>query len=193
MTRLQIIPFRMLSCMASSWMLAAGAVSPAMAAPGHYPISAEQVAATMDRIGMRIAPDQVTLLTEVVATTSAPRLRVNSVEPWSDGRLRARLECESPEQCLPFFVGLRVNGAQSEAAGALPELPVAAPRLARAIAIRNGDEAILRLDSERVHIRLSVICLENGAQGQTIRVTTKDRKMTYRAQVVDGATLQGRL
>jgi hypothetical protein len=186
MTRVQII---------LSWTLAAGAVFPAMAAPGRYPISVEQVAATMGRMGIRIAPEQVTLLTQVVATTSAPRLVVHSVEPWSDGRLRARLECESPEQCLPFFVGLRVNGDQSQAAGAQTEAPAAlsSSRLPKAIAIKNGDEAVLRLDSERVHIRLSVICLENGAQGQTIRVTSKDRKMTYRAQVVDGATLQGRL
>ena len=190
MTRVQTILPLMLS-----GMLAAGAVSPAMAASGHYPISAEQVAATMDRMGMLIAPEQVMLLTQVVATTSAPRLRVNSVEPWSDGNFRARLECESPEQCLPFFVGLRVNGDQSQAAGAQTEAPAAlwSSRLPKAIAIKNGDEAVLRLDSERVHIRLSVICLENGAQGQMIRVTSKDRKMTYRAQVVDGATLQGRL
>lgn len=185
MTRMQII---------FPWVLAAGAASYAMAAPGRYPISAEQVAATMGRMGMQIAPEQVTLLTQVVATTSAPRLRVNSVEPWSDGRLRARLECESPEQCLPFFVGLRVNGDQSQAASAQSAPAVfSISRLPKAITIRNGDEAILRLDSERVHIRLTVICLENGAQGQTIRVTSKDRKMTYRAQVVDGATLQGRL
>jgi hypothetical protein len=185
MTRLQIV---------LSWMMAIGAAYPAVAASGHYPINAEQVAATMNRMGMRVAPEQVTLLTQVVATTNAPRLRVNSVEPWNDGSLRARLECESPEQCLPFFVGLRVNGGQSQA-GAQPDASaiVSSSRLPKAIAIRNGDEAILRLDSERVHIRLSVICLENGAQGQTIRVTTKDRKMTYRAQVVDGATLQGRL
>ena len=45
MTRVQII---------LSWTLAAGAVFPAMAAPGRYPISVEQVAATMGRMGMRI-------------------------------------------------------------------------------------------------------------------------------------------
>lgn len=184
--RVQII----LSC-----VLAGSAVSPAMAASGRYTISAEQVAATMNRMGMQVAAGQVTLLTQVVSTTSAPRLRVNSVEPWNDGRLRARLECESPEQCLPFFVGLRVNGDQPAPADDAPASAagVAATGSTRNFAIKSGNEAVLRLDSERVHIRLTVICLENGALGQTIRVTSKDRKMTYRAQVIDGTTLQGRL
>jgi hypothetical protein len=49
------------------------------------------------------------------------------------------------------------------------------------------------LDSDRVHIRLSVICLESGVPGQTIRVTGKDRKLVYRAEVIDGSLLKGRL
>jgi flagella basal body P-ring formation protein FlgA len=49
------------------------------------------------------------------------------------------------------------------------------------------------LDSERVHIRLSVICLQNGAPGQMIRVTGKDRKLVFTAQVIDGGLLKGRL
>ena len=42
---------------------------------GHYAISTEQIAATMGRLGMQIAPAQVTLLSDVVATNPAPRLR----------------------------------------------------------------------------------------------------------------------
>jgi flagella basal body P-ring formation protein FlgA len=49
------------------------------------------------------------------------------------------------------------------------------------------------LDSERVHIRLSVICLENGAPGQMIRVTGKDHRLVFTAQVIDGSLLKGRL
>jgi hypothetical protein len=184
MTRFRLILF----C-----MLASGAAVAAMGAQRRYPISTAQIAATMDRMGIEIAPSQVTLLTEVVATTTAPRLRVRSIEPWGDQQMRARLECDSADECLPFFVGLRVNGAQQAAdAAPAPAAPVTAGS-PRTFAMKNGDEAILRLDSERVHIRLSVICLENGTLGQTIRVTTKDRKMTYHAQVIDGTTLQGRL
>ena len=47
--------------------------------------------------------------------------------------------------------------------------------------------------ADRVHIRLSVICLQNGAPGQMIRVTGKDRKLVFTAQVIDGNLLKGRL
>jgi len=59
--------------------------------------------------------------------------------------------------------------------------------------VRSGSPATLMLDSDRVHIRLSVICLENGAPGQRIRVTGKDHRLVFTAQVIDGSLLKGRL
>src|ERR1700679_724312 len=178
-----------------SCMIVGAAALPAVAAPGHYAISAEQIAATMSRMGMTILPEQVTLLTEVVATRVAPVLKVRSIERWDDQRMMARMECQNQDECLPFFVGLRVNqgdatqthGRSSQAYSAGPTLP------SKAFVVRSGSPATLLLDSDRVHIRLSVICLQNGAPGQLSRVTGKDRKLGFTAQVIDGGLLKGKL
>ena len=51
----------------------------------------------------------------------------------------------------------------------------------------------LLLEGNHVHIRLTVICLENGTKGQTIRVASKDRKLTYKAEVIEDSTVRGSL
>jgi hypothetical protein len=178
-----------------SCMIVSAAAYPAVAAQGQFAISTEQIAATVSRMGVQISPQQVTLLTDVVATKQFPLLKVRSIERWDDQRMMARMECRNQGECLPFFVGLRVNqgdaiqasGGSSQAYGTAPSLP------SRAFVVRSGSPATLLLDSDRVHIRLSVICLQNGAPGQMIRVTGKDRKLVFTAQVIDGNLLKGRL
>jgi flagella basal body P-ring formation protein FlgA len=59
--------------------------------------------------------------------------------------------------------------------------------------VKAGSPATLLLDGDHVHIRLSVICLQNGITGQTIRATSKDHTVVYTAEVVDGGVLKGRL
>jgi hypothetical protein len=180
------------------WMLLAAAVCSAAAAPGHYAISTDQIAATMSRFGMQIAPDQVKLLTDVVSTTTDPRLAVRSIQPWGNQRMMVRLECESREQCLPFFVGLQIGqGSDTQSSASASQhgsnFGPASTASSKNYAVRSGSPATLQLDGERVHIRISVICLENGAPGQTIRVTGKDHRLVYSAQVMGGGQLQGRL
>jgi hypothetical protein len=188
---------KQLKAILSCTLFAAG-VCPAVAEPGHYAISTEQIAATVSRMGIQILPKQVTLMTDVVATKVSPVLKVRSIERWSNQRLIARLECENREECLPFFVGLRVNQSDASASSgtSLQRSPLFNSGLAgssKAFVVRSGSPATLMLDSERVHIRLSVICLENGAPGQMIRVTGKDHRLVFTAQVIDGSLLKGRL
>lgn len=170
------------------------AASGVSARAASYPISREQVAAAVNRLGVPVVPEQVTLLADVVATTSAPRLTVRSIEPWGNQRMTARVECESSDQCLPFFVTLNTGSgsAAQSAAVAQTYLPVQASS-PKHFAVRSGTPATLLLDGDRVHIRLSVVCLESGAPGQTIRVTDREHKMVFHAQVVDGGLLRGRL
>jgi hypothetical protein len=179
-------------------VLFAAAVCPAVAAPGQYAISTEQIAATVSRMGMQVLPEQVTLLTDVVATKASPALKVRSIERWTNERMMARLECENREECLPFFVGLRMGQSGAAASSGSPSqgaklFDSGATGSSKAFAVRSGSPATLMLDSERVHIRLSVICLENGAPGQMIRVTGKDHRLVFTAQVIDGSLLKGKL
>ena len=180
-----------------SSMILAAAASTASAATGHYAISKEEIAATMGRFGMQISPAQVTLLSDVVATNPAPRLTVRSIQAWGSQRMMARLECESQGTVLAFFCQTsdgkwrRCTDRRSVSKPATSFIP--AQRASRNYVVRSGAPATLQLDSERVHIRISVVCLENGAAGQTIRVTAKIVSLVFIGEVIDGGHLQGRL
>lgn len=164
---------------------------PAAAASAQSAIATEQIAAALTSAGMNATPEQVVLLTNVVATTTAPALKVDSAELWSDHRMKVRLSCVKQEECLPFFVAVR--GSQSQAV--LPVLAgsTQAKPSSNSPAMRAGAHATLLLEGGHVHIQLPVVCLENGAIGQTIRVTSLDHKLTYMAQVDANRTLRGKL
>jgi flagella basal body P-ring formation protein FlgA len=49
------------------------------------------------------------------------------------------------------------------------------------------------IDGGHVHIRIPVICLENGVPGQTIRATDKEHHRIYIAQVIEDGLLQARI
>jgi flagella basal body P-ring formation protein FlgA len=59
--------------------------------------------------------------------------------------------------------------------------------------VRAGSPATLLLEGAHVHISLSVVCLESGAVGQTIRASSPDHRQVYKAQVVRDGVLEGRL
>jgi len=176
-------------------MVIAGAVSPVLATtPGHYPISAGNVAVTISASGMAVSPEQVTFLAEAVATTPAPALKIRYVEKIGSERLSVRMECIQSDACLPFFVGIRIGPESEEQTAAIStrySMTGSTPRAAAVV--RAGTTVNLFLDGEHVHIRIPVTCLESGAPGQTIRVEDKGHRIFYTAQVVDGSSVRERL
>lgn len=176
-------------------MVLAVTALPAIAA-GTYPISAGQVAAEINRMGMPVRPGQITMLADVTSATQSPALKVQSIQPQDGGEVLVRLECERAGQCLPFFVRVRtssnsaiVNNASGPAREAMPwGTPSAQSPL-----LRSGATATLLLEGDHVHITIPVISLQNGVPGQTIRVTSADRHRTYYAQVVNDTLVKGRL
>jgi hypothetical protein len=177
-------------------LLFAAMALPAVAASGRVTITAEQVAAAINGAGMKVSADQVVLLTDVVATGSAPKLKVESMERWGDHQMKFRLDCVKAGECLPFFVAVRWSQAESVppvfADHSSTAILLAKPD-SNSLIVRAGSPAVLLLDGDHIHIQLPVVCLENGAIGQTIRVASTDRRQTYTAQVGDGAVLRGRL
>lgn len=178
--------------------LCAAIALPAAAAPARTAITTTQIADAISASGAKVTPQQVTLLAEVVATTANPALKVQSVERWSDGRMMVRLECASSEECLPFLVAVRLNDEAEVqpllASAGRPSTAVSHAKPGSSVyVLRNGSPAILVLDGEHMQIQLTVICLENGAVGQTVRVTSSDHLRTYTAEVVDGTVVKGRL
>lgn len=180
--------------------LSTAAAVPAVAQSGHYPIGVDRVVAAMNNMGLQIAPGQVSLLSNPVASTPGPRLTVRSIERWNDARMMVRMECEDPQECVPFFVGVRTKTANTATAAVnvmdrpAPAVTSSASRSSyTAPVLRAGATATLLLEGNHIHIRLSVICLDGGSPGQTIHVTDPDRREVYTAQIIDGVTLEGRL
>lgn len=168
------------------------------AAVGRYPITSMQVSQAIGNAGTPVSPGAVSLLSDVVASTPTPHLRVQSVERAAGDQLMVRISCETPEQCLPFMVSLRSTSETAARLAGLLSPASASARTATGVtrdqmAIRNGAQAVLLLDGKHVHIQIPVVTLENGAVGQRIRVTEKDRRQTYMAVVVNSGLLQGRL
>jgi hypothetical protein len=169
---------------------------PAMVRAAQSPITADQVARTLSSVGMSTKQEQVILPTDIVATTNAPELKVVSTELWGDHQLKIRMSCVQPEECLPFFVTVR--GSQPQI---IPPLIAAHPSAAilsvksgaNSIVMHIGSRETLLLEGGHVHIQMSVVCLENGAVGQTIRVTSLNHKQTYLAEISSNYVLRGKL
>src|ERR1700723_3044813 len=151
------------------------------ATPGaaRAPITVAEVAAAISGAGMAITAEQVTLLTDITSATASPSLKVDLIEPWGDHRMKVRLDCASSQECMPFFVAVRCAqqlAAEPGAAAMNHSLAPASPaRLdPKSILMRAGAPPTLFLEGGRVHIRLAVVCLENGALGHTICVASRD-------------------
>jgi len=181
----------------STLTLSALIVLPVAAKTGNEAITAAQIAGAISDAGIKVSADQVTLLSDVVSRTASPALKVEGMERLAGHRLRVRLDCSKPEECLPFYVIVRADesGAETFAPPLVQSSSAISParQPASTFAVRAGAPAVLLLEGSHVHIQLSVVCLENGAPGQTIRVASPDRRRTYMAEVVDGTTLRGRL
>ena len=170
------------------------AALPAVAASARYAVKAVLIAAAVSGHGVAIAPDQVTLLTNVFASVADPQLRVISIGHAGDQRTIARLECATSDQCLPFFVALHTDDNTSAAlAASIAPAPEAAKTRPAETVVRSGSNATLLLEGPHVQITVPVICMQNGLAGQIIRVTSPDHLQNYVALVGADGTLKGRL
>lgn len=169
----------------------------ASAVPAHFAISPEQVAIALGSAGIQVDPTQVALLSAAVATSTTPNLKVRTVAPSGDHTALVRIECLNARECLPFFVRIQTGSSGDALAAPLhAEQHRVSPHQqasARSVVVRAGSQAVLLLESERVHIRIPVICVENGATGERIRVKGTLNRLTYTAEVVDANLLKGSL
>jgi hypothetical protein len=169
---------------------------PAVAASARNTITAEQVAAAINGAGMKVSADQVMLLADVMATDSSPKLKVESMERWGDHQMKFRLDCVKAGECLPFFVAVRWSQAEPVpsvfADHSSTAISLAKPD-SNSFIVRAGSPAVLLLEGDHIHIQLPVVCLQNGAIGQTIRVASPDHRQTYMAAVGEDAVLRGKL
>jgi len=153
--------------------------------------------------GVEVAIGQVSLLTNAIAIDPSPSLDVVSIDPFgnpslepgSDTSSKVKIVCHVRGTCVPFYVLVRFPADATKGF----RLPASATSERQALAtnpafstMHLGDRATLVLNDDRAQIRISVVSLENGSAGQTIRVASVDRRHVYHAEVVNGALLKGR-
>jgi hypothetical protein len=195
------------------WMPAG--IANAQAARSRYPLVPEEVVTAMRASQLQTRGAEVRLAAPVTAAVQDPALEIEAITPLSPRELRLRVACRNRSECLPFFavatytedinpatLPLKSQRQHAEsdrpapAAGAVSEGHPASASAGTAgpgetPILHSGSPATLDFDSERVHVRIEVICLQSGGTGDRIRVATRDHKQTYVAEIVAPTLLKG--
>lgn len=149
--------------------------------------------------GIEIKASDVALLTSVSSTSPFPALDVVSiaaVEGQTAGvdhsRSMVRVACHDSGECLPFYAvvnwgeSLRVGGGAFRTGSSRSPAKAPAPMV-----MRSGARATLLMEDGRAHVEISVVSLESGEVGKTVRVQTPDRKRTFSGEIVSASLLKG--
>ncbi len=141
-----------------------------------------------------VSTAQFQFLTQAGPDTSAA-VAVASIQKWQDDSALASFRCKQAGQCVPFFVIVRWAGERQRdnaLEAAVIKVPVAVHQH-KEVLVRAGQTATLVIQNKRLRISTPIICLESGSRGQTIRVSSIDRKRISTAEVVDEGVLRGSL
>jgi len=151
---------------------------------------AEAISATA---GAPISAGQVEFLGEVRAIPNA-KFSVVGVERLSRNGTAVKLRCQSSSDCLPFYVVLHAGEvAKTLTHPATAGDPGRTSRAEKQRAVKGGDRATLVLEGKDMRIVMPVICLQNGSLGQSIRVSSRDHKKIYEAEVIETGLVKGTL
>lgn len=114
-----------------------------------------------------------------VSGVSDRTLRVAEMR-WNAARgcAEVRIECALGE-CVPFMVAVRME--RSELPSTIAS-KTRAKRTRQRNAVRSGDRAVAIFVAERMHLTVSVVCLDRGNEGDVIRVRNQDGHI-FRARV----------
>jgi hypothetical protein len=142
--------------------------------------------------GLPVSASQIEMLAGSGNAMGNVSVRVVSISDRTDGTAKVKLRCQDNHECLPFYVlvhgvdHMKVTNAAIPATAVLNTTPP--PNV-----IRGGDRAFLILETPDSRMSFPVICLQSGAPGQKIRVTSSDRKRSYDAEIVAAGLLKGSL
>ena len=201
------------------WVLSvAGSPAFAEVASSRYAITPEQVTAVMQEKHLPLDGAQIRLAVPMTASVAAPLLEVKTVSMTTPYRAQMKVVCRNPGECLPFYVAvswpedapqpaipsdvLQQSRSSSVSLGKSSAVTIENPlvnerakteRTQSEVALKPGAPATLVMDDERVHIRMKVVCLQAGAAGDKVRVSTPDHKQAFVGEVVSPTLLKGSL
>ncbi len=156
-----------------------------------FDITASQVTGAIAEQGFPVDGLAVKLAAVVTSGVASPQLRIQTVSMVNPHEARLRVACSSTAECLPFLV-VATGPTTIESVAVADSLKTVIASTTRPT-LRVGTPVVLELEQGRIHIKLQVICLESGEAGKKIRVTTKDRKQSYVAEIVNPTLLKGSL
>ena len=184
-----------------------------------YPVTATHIMGAMQARQLPTQGAQIMIAAPITASIEDPQLDIQSVALVSPREIRLRMSCRDHAQCLSFFALASypqvvsadmlpakisslsetpkpdsnsqhaANAKVAQTTAQAPEAAIGAPQVDPTV--RIGSAAMLQIDGDRIHIFVQVICLENGSAGDKIRVTTRDHKQSYVAQIVTPTLLKG--
>ena len=188
------------------WLLGiALAVIPASRAQSpRFTVTSDQVVAAMRGKAWPVDGLQVRLPAAITTAVADPKLGIETASMLTAHQARLRIVCRVPAACLPFFAtavwpdsvepvsppsGQSLAG-RTTPVSTEPKIPTQESSPQR---LRAGAPVVLMLEGERIHIRLQAISLQAGDPGENVRVSTRDRRQTYVAQIVSPTLLRGSL
>lgn len=195
----------------------AASLANAQDVPARSLLTTPQIVAAMQDRRVPTQGVQIRLAVPITSTVVHPTLEIQAIAPLNQHDVRMRVACRDRSECLPFFaiasyaeaIDLTAFGIKPGHQSAPPAQPSPATKIdaqtsapppsyqplnqAQPSLLRSGSPATLDFDGDRVHVRVAVICLQSGTTGDTIRVTTRDHKQIYLAEIVAPNALKGTL
>jgi hypothetical protein len=145
--------------------------------------------------GVVVRSGQVSLLSNIPAHTEHPALEAVKIEPLSSSSSRVLFRCVDRSACLPFYAVVNGLVAGERAAVESPrERGTSLPKaVGGPIVMKRGSRATLQIVAPEMLITISVVCLQNGRQGEKIKVSSTDQKNTYMAEIISPGLLRSGL
>jgi len=142
--------------------------------------------------GLFVSPHQIEMLSGKGHSSEGANVHVVNIAEVAAGTVKVKLRCQDNHECLPFYILVHGVDRVTLASAKVGEMPVIEANPPEKV-VRGGDHAILILETSDSRMRFPVICLEGGAPGQKIRVTSPDRKRNFDAEIVAVGLLKGSL
>ena len=170
--------------------------------PVRFPVTSDQVVAAMRERQLPIEGLHVIMPASITATLDHPNLEIESMTLLSPHSAQLKVACREHGVCLAFYASATWP-AQSASVTLPPglghtDVQTGGAKLERVAArrdpaLRAGSQATLMIEGDRLHIRLQVVSLQNGAAGDKVRVSTPDHRQTFTAEILSPTLLKGSL
>lgn len=162
----------------------------------HFSITSKEVVQAMESKQLPVDGVEVVLPAHISTTVAEPALDVASVAVVDSHNARLRMECQVRSVCTPFYAAVHWSSAKTlspqqimSAHGAA----IVAKAAAGQVMLRSGSTAMMLIDEDRLHIRMPVVCMQGGAVGDKVRVTTPNHRQTFEALILNAQELKGSL